>query len=200
MDGLAGGLLPLESFRAPARIGHVGREHLHFRRQIARAGGAGEHEGVLADREACAVDLVGQHPLGVLVVDLLEAALREGVAEPGKALAVLGQVLQSVSDVDPDQHFVVAELGGLHGQAHAVVEARENGVEVGDILGLDDLAGRAEACIGPDDLVRRGRRGDGDLPGGGVFGQDRLFAAGHRLGRGHEHQRPFAGERRLERG
>jgi hypothetical protein len=66
-----------------------------------------------------------------------------------------------VADAGLHQDLVVAELGRLDRQAHAVLEAHEDGVEVGDVLLLGDLAGRAEAGIGPGGDARRGRGGDG---------------------------------------
>ena len=101
-----------------------------------------------------------QAPAAMLAVDVqLTVTLPPAI---GKPLAGV-QVQPAAADVHSDQDFVVLEPGRLHRQAHAVLEADEGGVEIDGVLGLNDLARRAEALIGPGDLHGGGRFGHRDF-------------------------------------
>ncbi len=99
-----------------------------------------------------------------------------------------------MADADADHDLVVAELGRLDRQPHAVGETHQGDAEIGDGLLLGHLAGRAEVLVRPGhrqvDLRRLHRRGLGHLEGLAQGG----LAAVDRVGAGHEHQRPGARE------
>ena len=77
------GLHPLERLRPPARIGHVGRQHLQLggeRRWCGCAPASTKASSLGA--EVHAVDLAGQRALGVVGADLPQAAFGEGRCRP----------------------------------------------------------------------------------------------------------------------
>ena len=124
--------------------------------QVAGAGRAAEDVGIIADAEARAINLGGQHPFHVFHTDLRKAAFDERASGPVGALAVAGQVQHSRADVDADLNLIVAEFGGFDGQTNAVAKLDERRAEVGDRAPLDDGAGRAERRVGPDHDVGGG--------------------------------------------
>ncbi len=138
--------------------------------------------------------MAGQGPLHILDRELAEATLDHGAPGPFRVRTLWVQGQPTVAEVDPDQDLVGLELGWLHGQPHAIVEAQEDGVDVRDVPALGHPGGGAEGLIGPG-LQRLGLGGPDlglqRLPGGC---DDHRLAALDRLGAGHEDKGPGSAE------
>ncbi len=152
-------------------------------------------EGILAGGDVGADDVGGQDLLHLFGAEFLQPTLYEGAPRrPHRADPILRKVQLAVAKAHPDQHLVVAELGRLDVQPHAVLEAHLGDAEVGDLLPLGDFSWRPEFGVGPGlQLV-----GDSGLQrlGAGVgidLGQSR-FAAVDGLWRAHEQQGALAAE------
>ena len=133
--GQADGLGVRPGLVAPARLGQVGGEELHLGAEVLGPRPAGEGEGVVADAEGDAHDLAGQGLVDLLGGQVLQAAFGvEALAErPHRARPVARLVEAALAGAHRDQDLVLVELGRLHRQAHAVGEAHEGGVEIGDV-------------------------------------------------------------------
>ena len=135
-----------------------------------------------------------QDALGVLVVDLLQAALDERCrTEAEKLWRSPGAESCRPSPTMTDQHLVVAELEWAYGQAHAVFEAHEDGVESRPRLVSATLPGSPKSWQGPSDLVHGASAQPSTFSDEAYSEQDAGSPPG-RVWRGHEDQQALAGE------